>query len=76
VYANDLDDVNNRFWYGFAENASRTVVWTGPTPGQVTDEAFNLCQGIPRTTIQQTVGFFIFDVGDSENFIQPLGGLA
>jgi uncharacterized membrane protein len=40
VYANDLDDVNNRYWYYYAESASGST-WSGPVQVYVTDEAFN-----------------------------------
>ena len=71
VYANSLDDVNNRFWCFFAENADRTVFWGGPIDVGVTVEPFNLCRGI-RNTSQRVVGFRIFDVGDNDDYTVTL----
>jgi uncharacterized membrane protein len=67
VYANDLDDVNNRFWYFHAENLDLTVNWSGPISVHVTDEAFNNCLGI-ATTAERVVGFREIDVGDNDDF--------
>ena len=63
VYANDLDDVNNRYWYYHAENDAATTVWAGPTQVYVTDEAFNHCLNI-GTTNSRIVGFRQIDVGE------------
>jgi uncharacterized membrane protein len=73
VYANDLDDVHNRYWYYYAENASRTFVWAGPVNVYVTDEAFNHCLGIGTST-SRIVGFRVFDVGDNDDFTMTLTG--
>lgn len=71
VYANDLKDVNNRYWYYYAENASRSFVWAGPTNVYVTDKAFNHCFGIGTST-SRIVGFRILDVGRSNNYTLTL----
>src|SRR5262249_50848126 len=67
VYANDLDDVNNRYWYFYAENDSGTYVWAGDIPVYVTDEAFNHCIAI-GTTQSRIVNYEKFDVGDNDDF--------
>jgi uncharacterized membrane protein len=67
VYANDLDDVNNRFWYFYAENDAVTVVWDGPHPVYVTDQAFNHCVNIGTTT-SRIVGYREIDVDDNDDF--------
>jgi len=61
VYANDLDDVNNRYWYFYAESAS--AVWAGPVRVYVTDAPFDSCLGI-GSTAARIVGFRQIDVGD------------
>jgi uncharacterized membrane protein len=43
VFANDLDDVNNRYWYSHAENDDASAVWAGSVQVYVTDEEFNHC---------------------------------
>jgi uncharacterized membrane protein len=67
VYANDLDDVNNRYWYFYSENDSRTYIWADNIPVYVTDEAFNHCIGIGTTT-SRIVNYKQIDVGDYEDF--------
>ena len=71
VYANDLDDVNNRFWFFHAFNRSRSIVWSGPFQVGVTDAPFNHCITL-RNTTQQLVGFQVFDVGDNDDFTMNL----
>lgn len=71
VYSNSLGDVNNRYWYFYAENAGASVVWAGPIRVYVTDEAFNHCLGIGTTT-SRVVGFRILDVGDNDDFTVTL----
>ncbi len=72
VYANDLDDVNNRYWCYFAATAGLRTVWAGPYPVYVPlDGPFNHCY--KRGSSAWTVcGFRLFDVGDSENFTMTL----
>jgi uncharacterized membrane protein len=71
VYANDLDDVHNRYWYYYAENQGRTVVWAGPVQVYVTDEAFNHCLGLGISTAR-VVGYRQIDVGDNEDYTVTL----
>jgi len=71
VYANDLDDVNNRYWFFYAENDDASLVWAGPWPVYVTDEAFNHCLKV-GTTNSRRVGFREIDVGDNEDFTVTL----
>ena len=71
VYANDLDDVNNRYWYFYAENDDRSTFWAGDVEVYVTDEAFNHCLKIGTTT-SRIVGFRQFDVGDNDDFTMTL----
>lgn len=73
VYANDLDDVNNRYWYFHAENADGSVFWAGPIGVYVTDEAFNHCYGIGTTT-SRIAGFRLLDVGDNDDYTVTLTG--
>jgi uncharacterized membrane protein len=70
LYANDLDDVNNRFWYYYAE-ATDGVVWSGDVTTYVTDEAFNICQGI-GSTAYRSVRFRELDVGDNDDYTLTL----
>jgi uncharacterized membrane protein len=63
VYANNLNDVNNRFWYYYAENADRSIVWAGPVEVHVPNEAFNKCRGI-ATSAERTVFYRQIDVGN------------
>ena len=70
LYANDLDDVNNRFWYYFAE-AVDGAVWSGDINTYVTNAAFNICQGL-GSTAYRTVGFRELDVGDNDSFTLTL----
>src|SRR4051794_33407295 len=37
-YANDLSDVDNRYWCYYAENANRSRVWAGPYPVYVPED--------------------------------------
>ena len=75
VYANDLDDVHNRYWYFHAENDDASIVWDGPVPVYVTDEAFNHCLNI-GTTNSRIVGYREIDVGDNEDYTVTLFVLA
>jgi uncharacterized membrane protein len=74
-YANSLGDVNNRYWYVYAENSSRSVVWAGPFLVQVPADGspFNTCQGIGSTADRQ-IGLQQFDVGDHDDFTVTLVG--
>jgi uncharacterized membrane protein len=71
VYANDLDDVNNRYWCFYAETDDGSIVWNGPYQVYVTDEAFNHCINI-GTTESRIVGFRLLDVGDNEDYTVTL----
>ena len=66
VYANSLDDVNNRYWYFYAENRGAGITYPGPVQVAVTDEAFNHCLDVGTTT-SRDVGFRQFDVGDDDD---------
>jgi hypothetical protein len=37
---NSLGDVNNRYWYFYAQNADGSLVWAGPISVYVSNEAF------------------------------------
>ena len=67
VYANDLDDVNNRYWYFYGTNNSGSYVWTGPYTAYVSDAVFNGCLGFASSEMYD-VGYQEIDVGDYENF--------
>jgi uncharacterized membrane protein len=72
VYQNSLrSEVNNRFWYYYAENDTRSYVWKGNVGVYVTDEPFNSCLNIGRSDAR-IVLFKQFDVGNSENFTMTL----
>jgi uncharacterized membrane protein len=73
VYANDLDDVHNRYWYYYAQNDDASFVWTGPYQVYVTDKAFNHCLNI-GTSDSRIVGYRQIDVGDNEDFTVTLLG--
>ena len=67
VYANDLDDVGNRYWYVYAEAEDGTT-WDGDFPTQVHPlEAFNVCDGEGWTYLAYR-GFRQLDVGNHEKF--------
>lgn len=72
-YANSLDDVNNRYWYYFAENGNRSVFWAGPYSVQVPDDGspFNTCKGI-GSTVSRVIGMRQFDVDDYDDFTMSL----
>ena len=68
VYANDLKNVNNRYWYFYAQNTSRSRVWAGPVNVFVSDEAFNHCIKLGRTG-WWIAGFRRLDFGDANNAV-------
>jgi uncharacterized membrane protein len=70
VYGNSLDDVNNRYWYYYAESLSGST-WSGPIEVYVTDEAFNHCYNI-GTTQSRIVGYRLLDVGDNDDYTVTL----
>lgn len=65
-YANDLDDVGNRYWYFYAHSQNGEE-WSGPYDTLVDSVAFNVCDGI-GTTAEHTVGMQQLDVGDYDNY--------
>jgi uncharacterized membrane protein len=73
AYANDLDDVNNRYWCYYAENQDRSVFWAGPYPVYVPADGspFNTCykKGVSNSRI---IGMRLFDVDDYDNFTMTL----
>jgi uncharacterized membrane protein len=71
VYENDLDDVSNRYWCYYAQNADASLVWAGPYPVYVSNAAFNHCIGEARTD-WWIAGFRLFDVGDADDFTMNL----
>ena len=73
VYGNSLGDVNNRYWYFYAQNASGSAKWSGPIDVDVTNEAFNHCYGIGNTQ-SWVAGYRLLDVGDYDNFTVTLIG--
>jgi hypothetical protein len=72
-YANDLDDVNNRYWCYYAQNADGSRVWAGPYPVYVPKDGspFNHCYSIGNTA-SRIIGMRLFDVGDNDNFTMTL----
>jgi uncharacterized membrane protein len=67
VYANDLDDVDSRYWYFYAE-AEDGAKWHGDFPTQVNHwDAFNVCDGTGRTGLVN-LGFRELDVGNADEF--------
>ena len=68
-YQNSLSDVNNRYWYYYAQNWSGSVFWAGPYPVQVPADGspFNTCQGIGSTADRQ-IGLRQLDVDDYDDF--------
>jgi hypothetical protein len=68
VYANDLRNVNNRYWYYYAQNASGSVVWAGPVSVHVSNQAFNHCIGEGRTD-WWIAGFRRLDLGSANNAV-------
>jgi hypothetical protein len=68
VYANDLKDVNNRYWYFYAQNASRSRVWAGPISVYVSNQPFNHCIALGRTD-WWIAGFRRLDVGNANNAV-------
>jgi uncharacterized membrane protein len=71
VYANSLRNVNNRYWYYYAESHDRSYVWAGDVRVYVTDRRFDSCIGIGSTDAR-IVKFKKFDVGDARNFTMTL----
>ena len=72
-YANDLEDVDNRYWCYYAENEDQSRVWAGPytvyTPNN--GEAFNHCYKIGNTE-SRIIGMRLLDVGDYNEFTLTL----
>jgi len=67
VYANDLDDVHNRYWYIYAE-ADDGARWRGDYPMQVHPfEAFNVCLGTGSSGLA-TRGFREIDVQNADEY--------
>jgi hypothetical protein len=71
VYANDLKNVNNRYWCYYAENASASRVWAGPYRVFVSDQAFNHCITLKRSD-WRIAGFRLLDVGNAHNVVVNL----
>ena len=72
VYANDLDDVGNRYWYYYAHSQDGRE-WAGDVPVYVPNQAFNRCFGLGSSD-SRIVNFRQFDVGDNDNFTLTLTG--
>ena len=72
-YANDLDDVGNRYWCYYAENVNRDRVWAGPYGVNVPEDGspFNHCYTVGSTN-SRIIGMRLFDVGDNEDFTVTL----
>lgn len=71
VYENSLHDVNNRYWYFYAETPDLNFTWSGPAIVQFSQEAFNHCAGIGRTD-WEPFGMRLIDVGDAGDFVVTL----
>ena len=67
VYANDLDDVNNRYWYFYAQNDDQSGEWSGDIEVGVTDRAFNHCLNIGEPD-ERAVFYRLLDVGDNDDY--------
>ena len=72
-YANSLNDVHNRNWCYYAENANRSLVWAGPYSVFVPEDGspFNHCYKIGNTT-SRIIGMRLFDVDDHKDFTMTL----
>jgi hypothetical protein len=72
-YLNDLDVVNNRYWYYYVENPDRRRRWAGPHSVYVpaSGSAFNHCSNFADTN-SGIIGIRQFVVGDSDNFTMTL----
>jgi uncharacterized membrane protein len=69
VYANDLEDVN-QFWYYYAE-ADDGAFWAGPFGASVPFKAFgghNWCYGTQSTTTDAHIGYRELDIGDNDDY--------
>ena len=67
VYGNDLDDVDNRYWYFYAEAEDGTK-WNGDFPTLVDPfEAFNICDGYGSSRLSNR-GFRQLDVGNAHEY--------
>jgi uncharacterized membrane protein len=74
VYANDLDDVNNRYWYFYADSPDGTV-WGGDVVILTPNVAFDHCIGfISSAEDPEPRGFQQLDVGDNDDFTVNLVG--
>jgi hypothetical protein len=73
VYANDLDDVDNRYWCYYAENSTRSTFWAGPYPVYVPTDGspFNHCYK-KATSESRIIGMRLFDVDDYDDFTMTL----
>jgi uncharacterized membrane protein len=69
VYANDLDNVGNRFWYFHAFSPDGTV-WAGDIEILTPNVALNRCIGEPMSSDQNPHlrGFLRIDVEDNDDF--------
>jgi uncharacterized membrane protein len=63
--------VKGRYFPYHAECHADGATWSGDIQGWVSDSAYNLCHG-ERCTPCRIVGFRSLQVGDFDNFIQPL----
>jgi uncharacterized membrane protein len=70
LYANDLGDVKNRYWYYYAE-AIDGARWSGDVDTYVNDGPFYICEGI-ATTQDWTVKSRELDVSDADDFTLTL----
>lgn len=61
-----------RYFPYHAECHADGAVWSGDITGWVSDSAYNLCHG-DKCTPCRIVGFRSLQVGDFDNFMQPLG---
>lgn len=69
VYANDLEDVN-QFWYYYAE-ADDGAFWAGPFAANVPFNAFGgdqWCFGSQSTTADLRIGYRELDIGDNDDY--------
>jgi uncharacterized membrane protein len=75
VYANDLHDVNNRYWYFYADSPDGTV-WSGDVVIMTPNVAFDRCIGDPLPSAEDPHprGFRLLDVGDYDDFTVNLLG--
>jgi uncharacterized membrane protein len=65
VYANDLADLN-QYWYYYAD-ADDGAFWAGPFPASVTFAAFDKCH-VGSTADDLQIGFRELDIGDNDDY--------